>query len=336
VDRLATATAAIDTARAQPKTNGATRPERDARIGRKSLLALEIAEVLAREFPPKETLLSPWLRRQDLVMIHAKGGVGKTHFALGVAYAAASAGSFLRWRAERPRKVLYIDGEMPGAALKERLAAIVAANDVEPPENYFRILMADVQENGIPDIATLEGQEAIEPLIRDAEIIVLDNLSALARAGIENEGESWLPIATWALRMRREGRCVVFIHHSGKGGLQRGTSRREDFLDVVINLRHSSDYVPEHGARFDVVFEKARGLLGEDVQTVEAHLTNDGSGRQAWSWRESAKATFDRVLELHALDMSLSDIAAELDINKSTASRHLKRARDEGLIRGAK
>jgi len=247
-------------------------------------------------------------------------------------------GAFLKWKAAQPRKVLYVDGEMPGAALKERLTGIVASNDAKPPEGYFRIVMADVQAHGIPDIATREGQDALEPLIRDAdaELIVLDNLSALARTGIENEGESWLPIAAWALRMRREGRCVVFVHHSGKGGLQRGTSRREDLLDVVINLRHPGDYVPEQGARFDVVFEKARGLVGDTVQTIEACLTANDDGSLVWNWRDASKATFDRVIELRGLGMSLSDIAAELGINKSTASRHLKRARDEGLIQATK
>ena len=47
-------------------------------------------------------------------MVYAKRGVGKTHFALGVAYAVAAGAKFLSWQAETPRKVLYIDGEMPG------------------------------------------------------------------------------------------------------------------------------------------------------------------------------------------------------------------------------
>lgn len=94
---------------------------------------LTIHEMLSREFLPSEMLLSPWLASQSLSMIHAWRGTGKTHVALGVAYAVASGGTFLQWQAERPRSVLYIDGEMPGCRLKERLAAIVAANDKEPP-----------------------------------------------------------------------------------------------------------------------------------------------------------------------------------------------------------
>jgi hypothetical protein len=62
---------------------------------------------------------------------------------------------------------------------------------------------------------------------------------------VENEGESWVPMATWALARRREGRSVVFVHHAGKSGQQRGSSRREDLLDTVICLKHPSDYMPE-------------------------------------------------------------------------------------------
>jgi hypothetical protein len=145
-------------------------------------------------------------------MVHAWRGIGKTHFALGVAYAVASGGGFLKWKADKPRRVLYIDGEMPGAQIKERLAAIIASPDgrQQPPAGHFRIVTPDAQEFALPDLATSAGQEAYDAISADADLIVADNLSALSRTGPENEGESWLPIATWALARRREGRAVLF------------------------------------------------------------------------------------------------------------------------------
>jgi hypothetical protein len=151
---------------------------------------------------------------------------------------------------------------MPGAAIQERLGAIVEASEAEPPEGYFRIITPDAQDIALPDLARLEGQDELQPLLGDAELIVLDNLSTLMRAGIENEGESWVPMATWALAQRRQGRAVLFVHHAGKSGQQRGSSRREDLLDTVICLRHPSDYQPDQGARFEVMFEKSRGSSG--------------------------------------------------------------------------
>jgi hypothetical protein len=60
------------------------------------ITALEIEELLKRQFLAKETILSPWLRRQDLTMVHAKRGVGKTHFCVSLAYAVASGTTFLK------------------------------------------------------------------------------------------------------------------------------------------------------------------------------------------------------------------------------------------------
>lgn len=320
-------------ARHTPQGNPPTAPASDS-MGMRPVIALEIGELLQRDFPMMEALLSPWLRKQHLSMIHAKRGVGKTHFALGIAYAVAGGGTFLKWKAEKPHKVLYIDGEMPGAAIKERLAAIVKSSPegAEPPEGYFRIITPDVQDANLPDLGTAEGQAEFAPLLADADLIVIDNLSTLLRSGAENEGESWLPMARWALERRREGRAVLFVHHAGKSGAQRGSSRREDLLDVVINLAHSADYSPESGAQFRVKFEKSRGLYGEDVREIEASLTQSGDGGHVWTWREAEGATRDRVIELARLDMKGSEIAAELGVNKSTVSRHLRNARESGLL----
>jgi hypothetical protein len=298
-----------------------------------SVKAVEIADLLTRDFPPMEAILSPWLRKQHLSMIYAKRGVGKTHFALAVAYAVACGGRFMKWQAEKPRKVLYIDGEMPGAALKERLAAIVKANEAEPPAGYLRFITPDIQDGGLPDLGTLEGQAAYAPSLEDAELIVIDNLSTLLRSGAENEGESWLPVASWALARRREGRAVLFIHHAGKGGTQRGSSRREDLLDVVINLKHPPDYSAEEGAQFIVSFEKSRGLYGEDVRPLEAKLTQEETGALVWTWKEAEGATQDRVVELAKLDMSDGEIATELGVNRSTVYRARKKAEDAGLLK---
>jgi hypothetical protein len=265
-------------------------------------------------------------------MVFASRGVGKTHFALGVAYAVASGGKFLNWTAEKPRKVLYIDGEMPGAGMKERLGAIVASSESEPPEGYFRLITPDIQTLPLPDLGTVDGQADLEPLLGDAELIVLDNISSLMRSGPENEGESWMPVAAWALARRKEGRAVLFVHHAGKGGTQRGSSRREDLLDVSINLRRPSDYSPENGAQFVVKFEKSRGLYGEAVQDIEAKLTTGPDGKQVWAFREAEGATLDRVVELKKLGMSDGEVATELGVNRSTVYRARKKAEESGFL----
>lgn len=272
---------------------------------------------------------------QSLSMIYGWRGTGKTHMSLGIFFAVGTGSSFLNWKADRPRKVLLIDGEMPGPALQERLAAIVAASDIEPLPGYLSILTPDLQSGPMPDLASYAGQDAITEVIEQvgAELIILDNISCLVRGtGRENDAESWTSVSEWALLQRQRGRSVLFIHHSGKSGQQRGTSKREDLLDVVISLRRPPDYDPATGACFEIHFEKARHLSGDDVNPIEAQLVTDADGLSTWKWRPVADSTFDRVVGLASEGLSQVEIANELELNRSTVSRAWRKAEAQGLL----
>lgn len=290
------------------------------------LRAMHLGAFLSLDLPPRENLLSPWLPRQGLAMIFAPRGVGKTFVALNVAYAVASGGTmFGRWSAPAAESVVYVDGEMPAAVMQERLAGIVAASDQDADPSRLTIITPDLQSLGMPDISTIEGQCLVDDALpSDAALIVVDNISTLLRKGKENEAESWQPVQTWALRHRAKGRSVLFIHHAGKGGAQRGTSRREDVLDTVIALRRPTDYTPDKGAVFEIHFEKARGLHGSDCEPFEAALSSRPDGHMQWLTRSVEQCTRERVVSLHRDGLSQSEIARELDVNRSTVSRHFQ------------
>ena len=291
------------------------------------LEALSIDEFLLRRFPPKEMILTPILPMKGLGLVFAPRGIGKTHFALGVAYAAFTGGTFLNWSAPQQRRVLLLDGEMPAATLQERLAAIVAKSPIEAPAGVgLRILAADICEFGLPDISTQNGQDELEPHLGDAELIIVDNISTICRSGRENESESWGIVQAWALKQRRAGRSVLFIHHAGKGGEQRGTSKREDVMDSVIKLSLPDDYSPADGARFIVSFTKSRGFMGPEAEPFEAAL-RDGE----WSTRPLEDVRTARILELHSEGLSQRDIAKEVGCGVGTVNRTIKGSQDGGF-----
>ena len=121
------------------------------------------AEMLTREWPPRENLLSPWLPRRGLTMLYGPRGLGKTHFALGIAAAVAGGGQFLRWSSPNPASVLYVDGEMPGGMLADWFAqALNGANGAIDAAARITFLTSDAQERGLPDLATVSAQRAIE------------------------------------------------------------------------------------------------------------------------------------------------------------------------------
>ncbi|MGB9500379.1 MAG: AAA family ATPase [Dissulfuribacterales bacterium] len=290
-----------------------------------SCSVIGIAEFLAKELPPRENILAPWLPRQGLAMIHSKRGIGKTFTALNIAYAVASGGKFLRWEAPQPAGCLFIDGEMPAGVIQKRLAGIIDSNELEPTKPLL-IMTPDLQSQGMPDLGTIAGQEAVNKHISgDIEFIIVDNISTLSRYGKENEAQSWLPLQEWSLKLRAKGRAVLFVHHSGKGGCQRGTSRREDILDTVISLRHTQDYEPTQGACFEVHFEKSRGIYGQDVEPFEARLEGG-----VWTTKSIKRSAYEKAVRLTKEGYSQKEIGEEIGKSKGYISKLMRQAKKKG------
>ena len=297
------------------------------------LETIDLPDFVQMEIPPRGQVMAPWLPEKGLAMVYGPRGIGKTYFALEVAFAVATGDSFLHWSTPEPRRVLYIDGEMPAVLLQERLLAMlkVASGDVEP---RFCFLSYDLQSlDKIPlNLADADHHAALETTVQAFDLIIVDNLSTLVQGGRENDAESWLDTQGWALRQRAAGRSVLFVHHSGKGGNQRGTSRKEDVLDTVIALRRPMDYDPNQGAVFEVHFEKARGFFGDDAKATEATLTVDAHGRRVWTTRDVTAADFDRIVALYNDGWRQKDIASEMVCSKSKISKALKKARELGIV----
>jgi hypothetical protein len=268
------------------------------------LKVLNAEQLLTAKFPERGLILAPWLPEQGLAMIFSPRGVGKTWIALSIAHAVAGGGKFLGWQAQRPRRVLYLDGEMPTTLLQNRYAEVVRSLGIDIDPDNFKLVAADFQPDGLPDLSNIDAQRFYDRVLADAELIVVDNLSTIARGLRENEADSFAPVQSWLLAQRARARSVLVIHHAGKGGQQRGTSRKEDVLDSVISLQRPPGYVASEGARFEVRFTKSRGFFGQDAELFEARFS-DG----AWSTCEiKADDSDEAIAAMRAEGLSIRDI----------------------------
>lgn len=221
---------------------------------------------------------------------------------------------------------------MPAVALRERFLQLMGSATVKPEPNTLNILTADLIDLGIGNVAAPNVQAELDPLLDGVELLVLDNLSSLTSVIRDNDAESWSPIQEWLLRLRRRGVSVLIVHHAGKGGEQRGTSRREDVLDTSISLRRPSDYHAVQGARFEIHLEKARGIHGDRARPFEAHLEiRDGATH--WSIREIEDVNLARVKALLDDGLSIREVAHETGIPKSTVGRLKKQIEAEAATK---
>jgi putative DNA primase/helicase len=224
--------------------------------------------------------------------------------------------------------VLLLDGEMPEADLRARLMNVAAAAERPVERGAFEIVAADRVKRGIGNLGSPAVQAELDPWLEGIELLILDNLSSLTVGLRENDSDAWSPIQQWLLQLRRRGLSVLIVHHAGKTGGQRGTSRREDVLDTSFCLRRPSDHSAAEGARFEVHIEKARGIHGELVLPFEARLET-GDGKNAWSMKDVEDADRLRVAALPATGMTVREIAEEIGIGKSVVHRMEQRIERE-------
>jgi len=302
-------------------------------VGTSRLKPVDIRDLMAMELPPRENIIEPWFPSQGLAMLYAKTGIGKTHVALEIAYQLSIGGRVFEWDVPKPISTLYLDGEMPANAMQQRIANIALANGKEPIAR-FSVLNQDLIEGGMPDIGSRQGQQELEPLVKDYRLIVVDNISTLCRTGAENKADDWMLMQEWALHLRAMGKSVLFVHHAGKGGDQRGTSKRSDVLDTVIELRRPTDYEHSQGARFEIHFQKARGCMGDAVKPIEVCLEQNQDAGTSWSVKTLEESLFQKVVDLWNDGLKQYEIAQELNTSKGTVSKYIKKARSQGLISG--
>ena len=287
-------------------------------------------ELLAADLPERRAILDPILTSKSLALLYGPRGLGKTFVALAIAWAAASGASFLGWRASRPHRVLYLDGEMAAVDMQKRLRLL------GPPPPSLDFMLADMQTSAPPDLADSEGQLRLMESWGHPELVVVDNLSSLV--GVKSgTPDAWKGLQRFLMLQRRFGRAMLLVHHANKSGVQRGTNRREDVLDLVMAMRRPADYAPQQGARFEIHFEKARGLHGNAVEPIEARLEmgapgSDASASARWSWQPVEDIELERAASLLDKGLSVTEMARALGVSRASGYRLRTRALQRGLL----
>lgn len=289
---------------------------------------------LEKKIKPREVLMEtragvPVFYKQSINQLWAWRGTGKTYVVLGMVRALVLGEKFLTWKAKRKVTVLYVEGEIPEHQMQERLRQVVGKSN-----GNLKIITLDEQpDNEIPSLLTEYGRKLVEEALGEAEVLVLDSISTLFNFAT-NEEEPWLEVMAWLKKLRSKGLCIIFLHHAGKAGIQRGSSKSEDLLDVSIKLSQPEDYRIEDGLRANLTFDKTRGvaMIDGEVQvmmTIENDLAeflaspiDDGKGAKRGEEYAKVKPYFDKYPTASLRELEKNSAGT---ISKSTFQRHKQR-----------
>ena len=228
-----------------------------------------------QSFPAEDWLIEPIIPRNQLVVIFAPGGTGKSLLALYIA-AALATGKEIFAEPKPPTNVLYMDYEMSQAVLYERLTAMGYNGDTDLSRLHYASL---------PPIGSLdkpEGAKQICDLARtcQAELVIIDTF-ARAVEGAENDADTVRNFYRWtAMNLKQEGRSLMRIDHAGKDLKKgaRGTSAKNDDVDLVwqmtkvdgqlvlIRQKHRHTWIPE---RINLIIHDQAQMFTQDIKGGE-------------------------------------------------------------------
>src|SRR3954471_24145664 len=248
--------------------------------------------LMERDLPRARDMLGRLLASSDSALVYGPPGVGKSFFALGLAWAAASGGSFLGWRAPRPHRVQFVDGALGAAAVRERLALF------GPPPAGLQLVLPDLDDGPALDLAQPAGQYRLMESWGDPELVVLDTVSSLA-ALPRCASETTDSLQRFLRHQRRSGRAMVLVDEATAKGPVRSMIRGLNAFDTVIALRPPLGWRPADGVRFEVHVEKSQRLVGEEPEPVVAQLLPAGpDGSAAWRWQTIVRDRLEHAVRL--------------------------------------
>jgi putative DNA primase/helicase len=292
---------------------------------------------MSLDIPKKNKILNPWLSEQSIILISGWRGTGKTWFGLSIFDSISRGQSFGPWPTEAPVPSLYIDGEMNAADVQDRLLTL--NNGCRGRRRAPLFIYSDAYANslGIPraNLRSERWRSELKKVLIDRKIrlVGFDNIASLAAGIDENVKQAWDPINSWLLDLRFSGISSVLFHHTNKEGDQRGTSAREDNIDISIMLFQPHNYTPDQGARFIVRFKKSR------IKTDELHLLQDyefslieNDGHVEWSYSNPKRRNKEEIIRLLDEAIPQVDIAKILNVTKQFVSKTKEQAVRDGIL----
>lgn len=199
-------------------------------------IVLALQDWLDRIEPGLDIVLGQFLSTTTRALLNASTGLGKTMLGIALGLRIAAGAPFLHWQGTgKPRRVLFIDGEMTVRGLKRRLVSEVERFKFKP-EGFYALCHEDI--NNFQPLNTPAGQKQIEDVIArigGVDFIFFDNIMSLI-AGDMKEEDGWRQTLPWIKSLTKRSIGQLWLHHTGHDETHGyGTKIREWQMDVVAH-----------------------------------------------------------------------------------------------------
>ena len=320
-------------------------PTEEVIIEKKEFKSVSLQELTLMDIPPRKAIIDPLIMEGSSMEINGGTGIGKTWFTLEMLCSICTGEKFLgKYEVANPRPVYYIDGEMPLESIRDRMNMIMARYiyKYKVSEIPFHISNPLLFKNNF--IPKINDTKITQPMFKDEVkrfsdiyqkplFICFDNLSCLTDYK-ENDNDDWTSMLDMYTELKHEGHSICHVHHVGKGGHQRGASRKHDALDTVIHLKRPEEYDSSEGAVFNVKFDKHRHFAGEYARSFKCAIKVDDNNKVSWDISDFKDVASEELLTAYCMglpDITYTKLEEEFGISKSSIGRTIKHCVKNGL-----
>lgn len=272
---------------------------------------------------------------ESVVVAYGDGGVGKTRFAFTLAKYACSGGRFTYDGAEiEPMKVLLIETDQ-GARNTSKLLEMQDFFEDELTSDRLSIC----EEWTVGEFGKLKQMlKQNQP-----QLVIIDSLMSVSTSSIysENDTEYARPIVRLR-HLAQEFNCTfLLIHHCNANGEIRGTRAIKFSCDELWKLTRQRNEIEEFNA---LTIEKSRSrgpgaykfMYDDDTWgwKFTGRLEDSAISQGTDSQSTNIMSRCIKYLKQHrGIPFEAQELAEELNLNRETVRRDLKRGVNEGLVR---
>lgn len=232
-----------------------------------------------RQFKQQKPLLGPWLMAEARYLVWGDRGSGKSAIMLGGAHAGAAGASFGSWKAERPVRTIYLDGEMSRRDMRTRM---------EEFGEHFDDHLAALDENllvwNTVDLSKFTPLDEPKRAARfvdavhdfDAEVVWIDNIQCLVSRSIK-DGAAFDGLQGAMMGLRAIKVAEVWGHHAGFSNHHFYGDSRIDW-GMAGSLKCERDATVRNKLKVAVTTDKPfRELRGDGNSRIPQTITFDRS-----------------------------------------------------------
>jgi energy-coupling factor transporter ATP-binding protein EcfA2 len=298
-----------------------------------------------------EPVLAPLINKGNRVMICGSRGTGKSWLAMIIAAAIASGEKLFTnydiFFAEKPKKVLYLDGEMSIVEEKIRVSKIFATftNKNKGLEN-IKIINA-TQNNEIFLFRDMKDIDIIKKEINWADVVIIDSVFFFFPDAMGSQFEGARTLNKFLVKNSAKNITTIIIDHTGKSQSDHayGTIGKEITLDLIIKLTSSKN------GEVDFKIIKSRNheinesnnklkykLITNDnnaklIICENKNITDDGKNIKD-NGKSSNNTKIEKIIKYYTDNpgTSIGKASIVLEIPYSTLGSNLKKLYSEGIM----